>query len=164
MRRGKRARPQSETIGSRGRKADGTFAPGNKLSRGNPHAQRIREYNEAIKTACSPADIKRLFRKIIAEANKGNLDAVKVVFERTLGKPSRTPPGGYHIDIELPELRSTADTVKASNAIMMAMSRGLIDPTSASHLANVVELARKSMETHELAERVARLEEEQNGG
>ena len=76
------------TNGSNGeRNPDGTFAKGNSGGPGNPHAARIAKLRAALIEAVTPEDITAIVKRLISEARDGDLTAVKIVFERTLGKP-----------------------------------------------------------------------------
>ena len=57
-------------------------------------------------------------------------------------------------------LAATADTVAASDAILQALAEGRLSPDAAAKYASIVELARRTLETHDLAERLAALERE----
>ncbi|GDX98694.1 hypothetical protein LBMAG48_10980 [Phycisphaerae bacterium] len=79
------------------------------------------------------------------------------MLNRTLGK-ARVADNLASID--LPELTTTKDTVKASNAIIAAVRNGKLGTDDAAKLASLVDLARRSIETDQLAERLAQLEQE----
>ena len=53
--------------------------------------------------------------------------------------------------------------VDAANAIMAALGDGRLSPTNAVKLTTIVELARRTLETHHLSVRLDRLEQERGG-
>jgi molecular chaperone DnaK (HSP70) len=152
---------QSATNGAAGRDAKGQFAPGNRLGRGNPHAQRIAEYRAAIQGAVSAGDLKRIIAKLKSLALTGDMAAIKELLDRTIGK-SNTIPASEGIDFELPEIMTTADTVKATNTLLRALSDGRLSPDDGAKMGALIELARRTIETNDLAERIRQLEEERN--
>ncbi|NUQ67660.1 MAG: hypothetical protein HUU18_05215 [Phycisphaerales bacterium] len=134
------------------------FAKGNPGGPGNPHTQRIHEYNAAIREAVSSGDIAEVMRVMVRRAKRGDQFASKLLLDRCIGKsrPMDLPITG----LQLPEMATAADTVKATNAIVRATRDGTITTEQAAALASLVELTRRSIETHQLAERLAQLEQE----
>lgn len=72
--------------GTDGRLANGRFAPGNKLGRGNPHGQLVNELRAAMLEAIAPADIRAAVSALVREAHAGNIAAIKELLDRTVGK------------------------------------------------------------------------------
>jgi hypothetical protein len=143
-----------------GRRSDGKFLPGHAVkSPGNPHAIKIATYTAALKHAVSEEELREVFVTLKKLALRGDIDAIRELLNRTLGKAR---VADSLADVELPELTSTRDTVKASNAILAAVRTGKLGTDDAAKLASLVELARRSIETHELADRLAKLEKELN--
>src|SRR5262245_29576000 len=73
------------------RGAHGRFIAGNKAACGRSHGRRILELRAALLDAVGTSTIKRLGRKLVKMAETGNLDAMRLLFVHTLGKPSETP-------------------------------------------------------------------------
>lgn len=143
------------------RRADGKFLPGHSIkSPGNPHHQRICEYRNAIKSAITEDDLRQVFATLKKLALRGDIDAIRELLNRTLGKARIADT--MLSDIELPEITNTRDTVKASNAIIAAVRSGKLSTDDAAKLGALVELTRRTLETNELAERLAALEKEMN--
>jgi hypothetical protein len=141
-----------------GRRSDGKFLPGHAVkSPGNPHAIKIATYTAALKHAVSEEELREVFITLKKLALRGDIDAIRELLNRTLGKAR---VADSLANVELPELTSTRDTVKASNAILAAVRTGKLGTDDAAKLASLVELARRSIETHELADRLAKLEQE----
>ncbi len=70
-----------------GRTRAGRFAPGNKAAVGNPHARRVARLRSAMLKAVTPADMKAIVAKLVADAKAGSVASAREVLERTLGKP-----------------------------------------------------------------------------
>lgn len=143
-----------------GRDARGRFAKGNPGGPGNPHGRRCAELRAAVLDAVGPDDLGEVVAEVLSSAKQGDLAAAKLLLERTLGKVPAVPADSGESQIELPCLATTADTVEAANAILAAMGEGRVTPEAAVKMTAVVELARRTIDTHELASRVAALEAE----
>ncbi len=78
---------EPSTTGDNGRSPKGTFLPGNKAARGNPHARRVARLRSALLKAVTPADIRRIVKSLIEAAAAGDTAAAKIVLDRTLGRP-----------------------------------------------------------------------------
>ena len=143
-----------------GRKADGKFAKGNRYGRGRPDMHRLAEYRQTINTAVTPAELKKVIAVLLRKAKQGDLMAVRELLDRTVGKATQAPQTADGLDFEMPQLATTKDTVKASNAILQGLSQGRLTPEDAYRLSQIVELARRTLETQDLAEQVERLSKE----
>ena len=64
------------------------------------------------------------------------------------------------IEISLPKIAAASDLVAAAAALTDAVAGGDITPNEASALSNLVGNTAKAIETFELSERLARLEEQ----
>jgi hypothetical protein len=150
--------PETVCDGGNGRAHDGRFGPGNTYGRGNPRLQHVGELRRAIAEAITPADIAAVVGALLTRARAGDVAAARELLDRVGGKPAQAPPEGEAISLSLPPLRSPADTVTASQAILAAVGAGTLSPADAARIAGVVELARRTLETEDLARRVALLE------
>ena len=66
--------------------------------------------------------------------------------------------------ISIPDGLETASDVRAAaNALLQALTKGLLAPEDALKAASIVESARKSVETEDLEERLLKLEEDIKG-
>ena len=70
-----------------GRSKNGTFAPGHKFAKGNPHAAKVQKLRGGLLTAVSAADLKRVVKRLIEAATGGDVSAAKLLFDRLLGPP-----------------------------------------------------------------------------
>ena len=157
----KKARSRAVKRESPDRTPDGKFKPGHGIkSPGNPHYLRITEYNKAIQTAVTPGALKAMMRRLVRFASEGDMAAAKLVLDRTLGKATAT---SFRIDVGdlgVDSLASIEDVTRTSQEIVRAIVEGRMSPDDGVKLASIVELTRRAIETHELAERIASLEAE----
>ena len=65
----------------------GRFGPGNRFSRGNPHAKRVAQLRSALLETVTVEDMRAVAAKLIEMARGGDLPAIRELLERTLGKP-----------------------------------------------------------------------------
>ena len=99
-----------------------------------------------------------LTRKAIDLALEGDLIALRLCLER-LCPPVKQRP----IRIELPTVESASEAVGAMTTVLESMSQGEITPGEAQALAGVIEQFRRVLETVELEQRVAALEDTRGG-
>jgi hypothetical protein len=118
----------------------------------------VGELRRAIATALKPKDIRAVVDALLTRARTGDVAAARELLDRACGKPAPAPSEGEAIALSLPPLRSAADAVAASQAILAAVGAGSLSPADAARVAGVVELARRTLETEELSRRVALLE------
>ena len=64
----------------------GRFVKGNPGGPGNPNIQHVAKLRDGFRSALSVADVRKICRKLVAIALKGNLMAVREVLDRTIGK------------------------------------------------------------------------------
>ncbi len=151
----------SGSTGGANRRSNGTFGPGNKANpMGNPQIRRLAEYQDAVRNAVSPKRLHTILVRLTKLAEEGDVLAAKVLLDRTLGKVKAVPDIEALGAVEIPMIECAADAVNASNAILTSLNAGKISADDANRLSNIVELARRTIETHSLAERVVALENE----
>lgn len=95
-----------------------------------------------------------LVSKLIEQAREGNMQAMKLLIERII-PPLRESP----IDIQLPELSNAEACSSAQAKIVNALATGKLMCSEANAISGLVENRRKALETNELAERLAALEQ-----
>lgn len=93
-------------------------------------------------------------RAVVDAARGGDLSAARLVLER-LAPPVRERP----IAIDLPSTSTAEGINQAQQAIIEAVGNGELLPGEGNVLAGLVEARRKALETLELEQRVALLEE-----
>lgn len=99
-------------------------------------------------------DAEKLTRKAIQLALRGDTTALRLCMERLA--PARK---SRSVRLDLPRVVSPADASAAMTEIVAAVGSGEIDPDEAQVLAALIEAKRRSLETTDLAERLARLEQ-----
>lgn len=70
------------------RDAAGRFQPGCKAGPGNPFGRRVAALRKALLDSVSEADMARLGRKLLAQAEGGDVAAAKVLLGYVVGKPA----------------------------------------------------------------------------
>ena len=73
--------------GSNGRQPGGQFGLGNHFGRGNPNAGRVAHLRRAMLNAISAEDITAITSKLVEQAKTGDLNAIREVLNRTVGRP-----------------------------------------------------------------------------
>jgi hypothetical protein len=86
------ARPEHEQVvtPSAGRDTKGRFTKGNPGGPGNPFARQVAKLRSALVTTVTEADMQGIAQALIAQAQRGNLAATRLVFLYVLGKPTET--------------------------------------------------------------------------
>lgn len=69
------------------RDTGGRFLPGNKAAKGNPHARHVAQLRAALMRAVTPSDIQEIITSLVTAAKGGDINAARIILERTLGKP-----------------------------------------------------------------------------
>jgi hypothetical protein len=86
---GSYARTSRGTFGPGNRFASGNrgrFRPGNKAAKGNPFAKRVQELRQGIYDEPTYADVRKMVRKLIDMAIRGDVAAAKVILDKLFGK------------------------------------------------------------------------------
>lgn len=94
---------------------------------------------------------------VIDAAKGGDLQAAKILIDRMI-PPKKDRP----INLELPQLESLSDVLKANSLILNAASSGEITPLEAESLLKITEAFNKTFEILELETRLKALEERCN--
>jgi hypothetical protein len=141
------------------RKAPRTaFKKGHKFATGNPHAQRIKAYTEVLKRNVTDEDCAAVWKKLLRLAKSGDMDAIREFNNRTVGKARVLSPELR--GMVLPELVDPKSTVTAADALLKAVAAGQLQPDDAMKLSGIIELARRTLETELLLNRIEKLERE----
>ena len=61
------------TMAPNGRRSNGTFAPGHKFSKGNPHASVVAKLRTAALAAVTAKDLAAIMRKLVRLALAGDI-------------------------------------------------------------------------------------------
>ncbi len=134
-----------------GKTVDGKFARGNRFGRGRPEGSR----NKATLAAQTLLDgeAEALTRKVVDMALSGDSTALRLCLERLL-----PPAKGRPVRLNLPDIKTVEDVLRAFSAMLKAMSDAHITPDEASTVASVLDQNRRALETVEIEERIAALE------
>jgi hypothetical protein len=130
----------------------GRFQPGNKYGKGRPEGSR----NKATITlqALLDSEGEAITRKAIELAKKGDATAMRLVIERLI-----PPTRERRVNLTLPKVTTAGDVTGAIGAVLEAVARRELAPGEGQQLAALLEAQRKSIETVQLEERVAALEQ-----
>jgi len=139
------------------RNANGKFTAGNP---GGPGGARRRslELREAAEEAISPDHLRAMMRKAMVLALNGNLQAMRFVAERILGRPADPPSEGVPLGVSLPRLVTAADCGMAIDLIQEGLTKGAIDRDTAKVLLDVVQVRMKAIDLNDHEQRLAELE------
>ncbi|MCB4858410.1 hypothetical protein K7W03_02245 [Sphingobium sp. PNB] len=133
-----------------GRNTDGTFAEGNSLGGKTPGARH--KITRAIE-ALLDKDHEALTRKAIEKALEGDMVALRLCLDR-LAPPRKDAP----VSIALPAVRSAADAVEASAAILASVAAGEITPDEAGRVMALLTAHKSIVEAGDHEARIAALE------
>lgn len=138
------------------RDARGRFLPGNRASNGRRRGARNRatEAREAIE-ALTTEHAEAIVQSLVANAVAGDVQAAALLLPRIW--PARK--GGAPIQIDLPEILTAADVLKAHAIVVAAVASGEITVDEGQALALLVDGARRAIETTDLERRVQALED-----
>jgi hypothetical protein len=137
-----------------GRNADGTFAKGNSANPAGKPKGTLHRATRAV-LAMMEGEAEAITRKAIDLALAGDSVAMRLVMER-LVSPVRERP----VSLALPKINVAADLIAAAAALTDAVAVGEVTPNEAASLSQLVGNVAKAVETFELSERLAKLEEQ----
>jgi hypothetical protein len=144
---------EGDTPANSGRNADGTFAKGNSANpAGKPKGTLHRTTRAVLEMMQGEAEA--VTRKAIDLALAGDSVALRLVMER-LVSPVRERP----VNVALPRINAASDLIAAASALTDAVASGDITPGEAASLSTLVGNVSKAIETIELSERLAKIEE-----
>lgn len=133
-----------------GRNSDGTFAPGNRLG-GNRTGSRHKT-TLAIE-ALLDGEAEKLTRKAIDLALTGDGPALRLCLDR-IAPPRKDAP----ISFALPAIRTAADTVTASAALLDSVAAGDVTPDEAGRVMALLSAHKALVEAGDLEARISALE------
>jgi hypothetical protein len=88
----------AQQVEAAGRDGQGRFAAGSPGGPGNTSARRVAQLRRRLLARISEEEIDAIFGKLLELALEGNLHAIKLVLQYTIGKP------GPAADLDLPSL------------------------------------------------------------
>ena len=134
-------------------KMQGTkFAPGQS---GNPtgKAKGTRNKTTLAIEALLAGEAEELTRKAIEMAKEGDGPALRMCLDR-LAPPRKDSP----VCFDLPPIKSVADTVEASSALLSAVAGGDVTPDEAARIMSLLTSHKVLVETGEFERRLEALE------
>ena len=132
------------------------FQAGNQYGRGRPQGSR----NKATIALQELLDGEgeAITRVAVERAKSGDSTALRLCLERLIPeKRDRT------VQLNFGSIETTAGVAQALDTLLQAVGAGEITPGEASTLASVLEARRRVIETQELEQRIAKLEEARFG-
>jgi hypothetical protein len=143
-------RPKSNRRKSEGREPDGTFAPGNRLGGRTPGSRH--KTTMAIE-ALLEGEHEKLTRKAIDMALGGDTTALRLCLDRIAPARKDAP-----ISFALPSIKTAADTIAASAALLEGVAVGDVTPDEAGRVMALLVSHKSLVETGDLERRIAALE------
>lgn len=133
-----------------GRKPDGTFAPGNSMGGRTPGSRnRVTRAIEVLLEGQHEA----LTQTAIGKALEGDMTAMRLCLDR-IAPPRKDAP----ISFALPPIKTAADTVTASSALLDAVASGEVTPDEAGRVMALLSAHKALVETGDLESRIEALE------
>ena len=127
------------------------FPPGNRSGKGRPVGSRNK-----TTLACEELmeeEGEAITRKAIEMAKQGDHVAMKLCMDRYY-----PPRRERRLKLELPDIQTAGDVHTALRTVVQEAAQGNITTGQAEHLAKVLEFGRRAIETEDLANRIAELE------
>ena len=100
-------------------------------------------------------EIQEICGSVIAQAKAGNMQAAKIILDRVL-PPIKDKP----IQIDLPNMTSSSDLLKAMECITFALGSGQISPLEGESIVRIVDVHIKALELNEIEKRLSCLEKQ----
>jgi hypothetical protein len=116
------AEPSVSEVSGNGRTARGTFAPGNKLAKGYPHARRANRLRAELYRVVTVEEFREIVRAMVKEAKNGDIAAAREIIERLLGKPESADTMARIEELET-TLRDALATMNAPRAVPAQAAR-----------------------------------------
>jgi hydroxypyruvate isomerase len=120
--------------------------------RGRPLGSRNRA--TVLLDALAEGQAQAVLQQVLTAALAGDLRAAELILTRVWA-----PRKGRPIRLDLPQIESAADLLKASEVLVAAVGQGTLTPEEAKDLASVLEVHRAAIATHDLEMRLNKLEQ-----
>ena len=131
--------------------AGGKFVKGNKASPGRPPGRsKVAELREKL-----AQDVDAVIRIVREQALAGDPQAIRILLDRVL--PSLRP-----VELPTPMYLPEGNLAHQAHAVVQAVADGDIAPSQAAQIISALGGVAKIVETTELLDRIAKLEEKQN--
>jgi Family of unknown function (DUF5681) len=145
-------RDRKNGLKTAGRDAGGRFASGNP---GKPKGARHRA-TQAV-AALLDGEAEALSRKAVDMALDGDGAALRLCLERIAPSRKDAP-----VSFALSPMTCAEDAARAAGAVLDAVATGDLTPTEGAAIMGLVEAYRRTLETTELEDRLAALEEDRS--
>ncbi|MFN3242928.1 MAG: DUF5681 domain-containing protein [Planctomycetota bacterium] len=136
----------------------GRFATGNTGGPGGAR-KRAHELRRAAEEAVTPEHIQAMIRKALHMALKGDVQAMRFVSDRVIGRPTDTPSEPEPVRFDMPRLRTIQDCHSATEVVINAICAGSVERESAQLLVDAIQARLRAIEATEIEERLARVEQ-----
>ncbi|MEN6630776.1 MAG: DUF5681 domain-containing protein [Sulfuricella sp.] len=136
----------------------GNTSPGwKKGTSGNPRGRPKGSRNKAtlLAIAAMEGELSDVVRVVINAAKGGDMVAARLVVDKLIPATRELP-----ISIKLPAISTVEDCATAQARVLAAVAAGDLLPSEGEALAGLIEQQRRSLETSQLAERLATIEEQ----
>lgn len=135
-----------------GRKQGGRFAPG---TSGNPAGKPVGTRHRVTRDieALLEGQHEALTKKAIEKGLEGDITALRLCLDR-LAPPRKDAP----ISVDLPPVKSAADAVEASAALLAAVASGDVTPDEAGRVMALLTAHKSILEAGDHEARIAALE------
>ncbi|GJD97355.1 DUF5681 domain-containing protein [Methylobacterium iners] len=100
-------------------------------------------------------DAESILRKAITLAQDGDPTAMRLCLDRLMPSRKDRP-----VTFDLPEIQTTDDLPKATNALLQAVASGDLTPSEASDIGKAVDAHVRAIEAADLHQRLLKLEEQ----
>jgi len=123
---------------------------------GNPRGRPKGSRNTAtlLAIAAMEGELSAVVRVVIDAAKAGDMAAARLVVDKLVPATRERP-----LSIILPDVASAGDCSTAQAKVLAAVAEGDLLPGEGAALSGLVENHRRSLETRDLAERLAAIEE-----
>lgn len=151
--------PDGQNSGTgEGRDAGGRFTKGNPGGPGGSRRHAF-ELRQAAEEAVSPEYIKAIMKKATHMALQGDIPAMRLVLERTIGKPCEQSEEAAAMPVQLPAMRTPDECAAATALIIEAFTSGKISRDNFKILLDGVQLRSRTIEQVEFDQRLHELED-----
>lgn len=136
----------------------GKASPGwKKGTSGNPRGRPKGSRNKAtlLAIAAMEGELSDVVRVVIDAAKRGDMGAARLVVDKLIPAVRERP-----LSIQLPPVANAEDCVSAQMKVLAAVAAGDLLPSEGEVLAGLIEQQRRSLETSDLAARLAAIEEQ----
>jgi Family of unknown function (DUF5681) len=123
---------------------------------GNPKGRPKGKKNKSTLLAQSllENDVEAICTRLLIEAKKGNIQAIKIVMDRILPARKELP-----IALDLPEIKTPTDLLNAISVITSAVGSGIISPSEGEALSRIIDINLKAVALQDFEKRLILLEE-----